>query len=149
MEDQNERELQDFHEEGGANTTPPTPPAPPSVQSSSHTSSYYNQQEISANDNIPPLKPNTWLWQSILATILCCLPFGIVGIIYASKVDSLYFKGMYQEAELFSQKAKMWTIISFISALVYFIFVMILLVTGNIPEYMENIIERNASGYNF
>ena len=37
------------------------------------------------SDDIPPLKPNNWLWQSIVATILCCLIFGVVGIIYAAK----------------------------------------------------------------
>ncbi|MDD3908805.1 MAG: CD225/dispanin family protein, partial [Proteiniphilum sp.] len=70
------------------------------------------QQENYA-DNIPPLKPGNWLWQSILATVFCCIPFGIVGIVYAAKVDSLYFNGMYAESERAAQKAKMWTLIAF------------------------------------
>lgn len=115
----------------------PMPPPPPS-------------QEPPAYD-IPPLKPSNWLWQSIVVTILCCIPFpiGIVGIIYASRVDSLYFSGRYEEAERAALKAKMWTLIAVGAALLYLIFWVILFVTGNLPEYMENIIENNASGYNF
>ncbi|MFA7494339.1 MAG: CD225/dispanin family protein [Proteiniphilum sp.] len=100
-------------------------------------------------DEIPPLKPSNWLWQSIVATILCCLPFGIVGIIFAVKVDSLYFKGQYAESEKMAQKAKMWTLVAFGVGLVYIIFWVIMAYTGNLEEYMQNIIERGASGYNF
>ncbi len=100
-------------------------------------------------DNIPPLKPGNWLWQSIVATLLCCVPFGVVGIIYAVRVNSLYFNGNYQEAERMAQKAKMWTLISIVAGLLYVILWTILVITGNLPEYMQNIIEKNASGYNF
>lgn len=99
--------------------------------------------------DIPPLKPNNWLWQSIVATILCCMPFGVAGIIYAVKVDSFYYAGRYADAERMSQKARMWTLISAAIALVYCIIWTSMLLTGNLPEYMENIIERGASGYNF
>lgn len=113
----------------------PAPPPPP-----------YQQPPV---DNIPPLKPDNWLWQSIVATLLCCMPLGVVGIIYAVRVNSLYFSGNYQESERMAQKAKMWTLISAGIALLYYIMWIIMLVTGNLPEYMENIIENNASGYNF
>ncbi len=112
----------------------PTPPPPP------HESSV---------DTIPPLKPNNWLWQSIVATIVCCLPFGIVGIIFAVKVDSLYFKGQYAESERVAQKAKMWTLLAFGVGLIYIIFWAIMAYTGHFEEYMQNILERGASGYNF
>ncbi|WP_298651326.1 CD225/dispanin family protein [uncultured Proteiniphilum sp.] len=131
MEYQNDSELQTFPDREDRTPMPPPPP-----------------QEPPAYD-IPPLKPNNWLWQSIVATLLCCMPFGIVGIIYAAKVDSLYFNGKYEEAERIAQKAKMWTLIAVGAALLYVIFWVILVVTGNLPEYMENIIENNASGYNF
>lgn len=36
--------------------------------------------------------PKTWLVESILVTCLCCLPFGIVGIVNATKVESAYQK---------------------------------------------------------
>ncbi len=100
-------------------------------------------------DEIPPLKPNNWLWQSILATVLCCLPFGIVGIVFAAKVDSLYYNKRYAEAERAAKNAKTWTLIAVSAGLLYFIIWLILFSTGNIPEVMENLIENNASGYNF
>lgn len=56
--------------------------------------------------------PTTYLWQSIVVTLLCCLPFGIVGIVYASKVSDLYAFGRYAEALNASNKAKTWTIVS-------------------------------------
>ena len=66
------------------------------------------------NQNIPPLppqmdtpiRPKNWLVESILVTILCCLPFGIVGIINASKVNSLYDQGLYDESIRSSANAK-------------------------------------------
>ena len=36
-----------------------------------------------------PECPKTWMVESVLATIFCCLPFGIVGIINASKVGKV------------------------------------------------------------
>ncbi len=118
----------------GRGDYPPVPPMPP--------------QEPPVDD-IPPLKPSNWLWQSIVATIFCCIPFGIAGIVYAARVDSLYFNGRYEEAERTAGKAKMWTLIAVGAGLLYLIVWVIMLATGNLPEYMENIIERDASGYNF
>ena len=47
---------------------------------------YQNPTEF----NIPP---KNWLVESILVTVLCCLPFGIAGIINASKVEVLFLSG--------------------------------------------------------
>lgn len=131
MEYRNNPEERGSQYEKSYSSTPPLPP------------------QESMVDEIPPMKPSNWLWQSIIATILCCLPFGIVGIIFAVKVDSLYFKGQYAESERMAQKAKVWTLVAFVVGLVYIIFWTIMAYTGNLEEYMRNIIERGASGYNF
>ena len=47
---------------------------------------YQNPTEF----NIPP---KNWLVESILVTVLCCLPFGIAGIVNASKVEVLFLSG--------------------------------------------------------
>ena len=60
-----------------------------------------------------PLPPKNWLTESILATIFCCLPFGIVGIVHASKVDSLYYMGQIEAAQRASKDAERWTKIAF------------------------------------
>ena len=100
-------------------------------------------------EEIPPLKPNNWLWQSIVATLFCCIPFGIVGIVYAAKVDVLYFNGRYQEAEVAARSARTWTLVAFIIGVVTFIGWISFFSTGNMSGYMEKIIENSASGYNF
>lgn len=132
MEDQIERPQQDQ-----PLMPPPVPPQP------------LPPQQVSATDDIPPLKPNNWLWQSIVATVLCCLPFGIAGIIYAVRVDSLYYSGRYEESQQAAGKAKMWTIIAFAVGIVYILVWSVMLYLGTMPEYIEKIIEENASGYNF
>ena len=69
--------------------------------------------------------PKTWLAESILTTLFCCLPFGVVGIVYAAQVTSLFSQGNYDAAQETSRKAGMWTKISFFVgggiALVYII----------------------------
>lgn len=61
--------------------------------------------------NTPP-KPDNYLAWSILVTILCCLPFGIVAIVKSSKVDSLWVTGNYAEAAAAANEAKNWCIIA-------------------------------------
>ena len=43
-------------------------------------------------------RPKNWLVESILVTIFCCLPFGIVGIINAANVNSRYDTGDFAGA---------------------------------------------------
>lgn len=56
----------------------------------------------------PMVKPNNYLVWAILGTIFCCLPFGIVSIVYASKVDGLWLAGNYFAATEAARKAKTW-----------------------------------------
>ena len=81
-----------------------------------------------------PLKPNNYLVWAILSTILCCLPFGIVSIIYASKVDNLYNLGDYIGAQDASNKAKnfaLWgAVISAIGVVLYILFIVIFAVAA-------------------
>jgi len=44
------------------------------------------------SSQISPNIPN-YLWQSIVATVLCCMPFGVVAIVFAAKVDGLIASG--------------------------------------------------------
>lgn len=57
--------------------------------------------------------PKTWLAESILVTLFCCLPFGIVGIINAAKVESAFNSGDHDGADRASTEAKKWTMIGF------------------------------------
>jgi Interferon-induced transmembrane protein len=61
--------------------------------------------------------PN-YLWQSIVVTLLCCLPFGVVAIVYATRVQGRQQMGDIQGALDASQKAKTWCIVSLVAGLV-------------------------------
>ncbi|MDQ2985573.1 MAG: CD225/dispanin family protein [Armatimonadota bacterium] len=56
--------------------------------------------------------PKNWLVESILSTICCCLPMGIVAIVFASRVDKLAYQGNLAGAHEAAGKAKMFTIIA-------------------------------------
>ena len=65
----------------------------------------------------PPM-PDTYMVWAVLVTVFCCLPFGIVSIVKASQVSSLYSQGRYQEAVAASEAAKKWAIWSAIAGVV-------------------------------
>lgn len=72
-------------------------------------------------------KPPSYLWLAILSTLLCCLPFGIVSIVYAAKVDDRWAMGDHQGAYRNSQKAKMWGIASVVSVPILLVFYLVLI----------------------
>jgi len=55
--------------------------------------------------------PN-YLWQSIVATVLCCMPFGVVAIVFAAKVDGLVARGDIAGANAASKSAKTWVTVA-------------------------------------
>ena len=65
----------------------------------------------------PPVR--NYLWQSIVVTILCCLPLGIVGIVFATRVDTMLANGDIAGAQTASKSAKTWTIASLVVGLVF------------------------------
>jgi hypothetical protein len=82
----------------------------------------------------PTAAPKNWLVESILVTLLCCLPLGIVGIINATKVEALWNSGQRDLALKASQDAGKWVKIAFITGLViyglYFLVVIFGLAAG-------------------
>lgn len=94
----------------------PAPGGPPAltVQHSPYTPP--SMAAGSAGDMIP-----NYLWQSIVATILCCWPLGIPAIVYAAKVDSLKARGDIQGAMSASANAKKWCWIAAASWVVVFV----------------------------
>lgn len=77
-----------------------------------------------------PPRPDNYLVWAILATVFCCLPFGIVAIVYASKVNTLYDAREYEAAMRASNDAKKWCIISVIPALSYLVVLAIAAIFG-------------------
>lgn len=60
----------------------------------------------------PAQVPN-YLVQAILTTLFCCLPTGIVAIVFASQVNNRLAAGDYPGALDSSRKAKTWSWVSF------------------------------------
>ena len=55
---------------------------------------------------------------SILVTLCCCLPLGIVSIVYASKINSLQNAGDYEGAKAAAKKAKIFMIVGAVGGLI-------------------------------
>lgn len=90
----------------------------------------YYQPNYAQGQQRPP-KPDNYLVWAILSTLLCCLPLGIVSIVYSSKVDGLYNSGDYAGAQDAAHKAKnfaMWGAIIGASGLI--IYILLIVVAG-------------------
>jgi hypothetical protein len=55
----------------------------------------------------------TYLAQSIIVTVLCCIPAGVPAIVYSSLAMTRNSEGRYDEAHAYSRKASMWGWIAF------------------------------------
>jgi len=69
---------------------------------------YCRQQLIPAPE--PPIE--THLAEAILVTIFCCMPLGVVSLIYAAQVSSLANSGNITAARQASQNAHKWAMVS-------------------------------------
>ena len=77
--------------------------------------------------------PN-YLVQAILTTIFCCLPLGIVSIVYAAQVNGKVAAGDRAGALQSSRNARMWAWISLGSGLVLGVGYLILVVIGALAQ---------------
>ena len=116
-----------------------------------NTSADYNANNGTYGQPQKPINGTTYLIFAIISTLLCCLPLGIVAIVYASKINSLQRNGDYAGAQNAAKKAKMFTIIGTVAALVVSIFYIIFAVVIGIgssdfdddpvSNVVENVIE--------
>ena len=90
---------------------------------------YYQQN----NFNGMPQKPVNWvpyLILSIISTLCCCLPFGVVGIVFSAKINSAMLAGNLEEAQNNAKMARIWIIVSFAIGLLTWLIYMVLIMTG-------------------
>lgn len=59
------------------------------------------------------VKHKDYLVESIIVTLLCCLVFGILGIVYSVQANSAFSSGNITAANEFSAKAKQWVTYGF------------------------------------
>jgi len=80
----------------------------------------------------PP--PNNLVW-AILTTLFCCLPLGVVSIVYAAQVNGKFAAGDLAGAQDSSRKAKTWAIwsaaVGLVSIVLYIIFIVIVASSGD------------------
>lgn len=70
----------------------------------------------------PGDKPPTHLPWAILATVLCCMPTGILAIVFAIKADSAWDRGDAEGARSAGSMALKWAVVSAGLFLFYVIF---------------------------
>lgn len=92
------------------------------------------EQQYTSPTGMPPAggpPPKNWLVESILVTIFCCLPFGIVAIINAANVNSRLSVGDYAGAQEASANAGKWVKYSLITwAVISVLYVLLVVVLG-------------------
>ena len=116
-----------------------------------NTSADYNANNGTYGQPQKPINGTTYLIFAIISTLLCCLPLGIVAIVYACKINSLQRNGDYAGAQNAAKKAKIFTIIGTVAALVVSIFYIIFAIVIGIgssdfdddpvSNVVENVIE--------
>lgn len=87
---------------------PPPPPPPPQGGGVPPPPGY----------GTPP--DNNLVW-GILVTVFCCLPFGIVSIVKATQVSSLWAQGQHAAAQKAADDARKWAIWGAIATVVLYV----------------------------
>ena len=109
----------------------PTPAATPS--DNPYEASYPSASRTSRQSTATGSVSNYLVW-AILSTLCCCLPTGIVAIVYAAQVDSKLAGGDYHGAVEASNNAKMWSWISFGASIAVGALYFMLIVAGGFTD---------------
>lgn len=108
----------------------PKPAGDPTAQTSAR------QSEGAGNPSQPDQqKPDNFLPWAILSTIFCCLPFGIVAIVYSTQVDSYWYAGNYEGSRLAAKRARTWTWVSVGVAVACWVIYLLLAVVLGVLSY--------------
>ncbi len=75
---------------------------------------------------LPGAAPESYILWSILTTIACCPPFGLVAMFYASQVSRKWAAGDHEGARAASRRARGWAIAAGIGLLVSLVTIVLL-----------------------
>lgn len=92
----------------------PTCATPANVQSQDQPA--WAQQNVDSLRQ--PVKVTNWLVPAIISTLCCCLPLGVVSIVFAAQANSKAEQGNYEEAQKAADKAKLFFILAIALGLV-------------------------------
>jgi len=82
----------------------------------------------------PGAKISDYLPFSIFVTLCCCLPFGIVGIVFSSQARTKLAAGDFLGAQSAAHTAKIWTWIGFCSGMFISLFYFAAILVGVADE---------------
>ena len=97
---------------GGAVVGQPYQPQQAQQQYGAQQPQYEQQPEME------PCPPTNLVW-AIIATVLCCIPAGIVAIYYALKVSNKYREGDIEGAKRASETGAWWCIAAIILGIIF------------------------------
>ncbi len=123
-------------EPSSASWPPPPPPPPPPAQPAYQPYVQYGPNQYAPYQQAPApgtsyqAPPSNYLVFGILTTIFCFMPFGIVSIVKATSVNTLWSQGRAAEAFRASQQAKNWAVAALVALPVLFGGFMLLAVIG-------------------
>jgi hypothetical protein len=86
-----------------------------------HSFIYATPPDPTVTNTPPTPMPKTWFVESILVTIFCCIPFGIIGIIKSNEVEPLWIAGHHEQALIKANEAKKWVMWGFFSMLIFIV----------------------------
>lgn len=91
-------------------STPPSAPPIPENRAATIPPMPNNHPETEEQHPMP----KTYLIWAVIMTVICCLPAGIIAIIFSSQVSSRYYAGDLAGAEKASERAQIWIIVAFV-----------------------------------
>lgn len=77
----------------------------------------------------PPVVQNYLVW-AILSTLFCCLPFGVVSIVFASQVNGKLAVGDVAGAQQAAKNAKTWAWVAFGAGLAFGLLYFVVMAIG-------------------
>lgn len=72
-------------------------------------------------DQGQPVNWVPYLVLSIISTLCCCPPFGIVAIVFSAKINNAMNEGNAEEAKKSAKRAKIWIIVAFVTGIISYI----------------------------
>lgn len=92
----------------------PAAPAQPAYTPQTSTRFEADKQPVAIQE-----PPKAYLAWSIVMTLLCCLPAGVIAIIFSCQVNSKMRRGDVDGAFRASERAQLWIVLSFILGLIW------------------------------
>lgn len=115
----------------------PQTPAAPSQPEFEPISTYHAPESDEPAEEIPPM-PQQYIALSIITLVCCCVPLGIIALIYGNKVSTSWKMGDYEDAEKNSKIAKWCSVGGMIGGFVIIaLYISLLIVSGVLEQMMR------------